>query len=189
MRLYIGLLHYPVYDKNRRRIASAITTVDLHDLSRLARTYGVKRFFVINPLEDQQRLAERILHHWVNGFGARYNRNRKEAIELIRISPTLEASVGEIMEREGEPPLVMVTDASKRMAKTSLTFSEAVDILGSEKVVLLIFGTAWGLDEEIMQKADYILDPIKGACGSGYNHLSVRTAAGIILDRLIGEYE
>ena len=83
MRLYIGLLHYPVYDKNRRRIASAITTVDLHDLSRLARTYGVKSFFVINPLEDQQRLAERILHHWIDGFGAGYNRNRKEAIELM----------------------------------------------------------------------------------------------------------
>jgi tRNA (guanine37-N1)-methyltransferase len=189
MRLYIGLLHYPVYDKNRRRIASAITTVDLHDLSRLARTYGITRFFVINPLEDQQRLAERILHHWVNGFGARYNRSRKEAIELIRISPTLEASVREIMEWEGEPPLVMVTDASKRVAKTCLTFSEATDILGSEKVVFLIFGTAWGLDEETIQKADYILDPIEAAGGSGYNHLSVRTAAGIILDRLIGEYK
>ncbi len=189
MRLYIGLLHYPVYNKNRQRIASAITTVDLHDLSRLARTYGVKRFFVINPLEDQQRLAERVLGHWISGFGATYNRNRKEAIELIGISPTLEASKEEIMELEGEAPLLMVTDASKRVEETSLTFSEAANIIGSDRVVFLIFGTAWGLDEEIMQQADYILDPIEAEGKSGYNHLSVRTAAAIILDRLIGRWE
>ena len=187
MRLYIGLLHYPVYNKNRQRIASAITTIDLHDLSRLARTYGVKRFFVINPLEDQQRLAERILGHWVSGFGATYNRNRKEAIQLIGISPTLEASIREIKEIEGESPLIMVTDASKRVEKTSLTYADAASIIGSERVVLLLFGTAWGLDEEMMQRADYILDPIEG--GSDYNHLSVRTAAAIILDRLIGRYK
>jgi tRNA (guanine37-N1)-methyltransferase len=189
MRLYIGLLHYPVYNKNRQRIASAITTVDLHDLSRLARTYGVKRVFVINPLEDQQRLAERILRHWVSGFGAAYNRNRKEAIELIGISPTLEASKEEIMELEGEAPLLMVTDASKRVEKTSLTFSEAADIIVSDRVIFLIFGTAWGLDEEMMQQADYILNPIEAEGKNGYNHLSVRTAAAIILDRLIGRWE
>jgi tRNA (guanine37-N1)-methyltransferase len=189
MRLYIGLLHYPVYNKNRQRIASAITTVDLHDLSRLARTYGVKRCFVINPLEDQQRLAERISQHWVSGFGATYNRNRKEAIELIGISPTLEASKREITESEGESPLLMVTDASKRVGETSLTFSEAANIIGSDKVVFLIFGTAWGLDEEIMQEADYILDPVEAEGENGYNHLSVRTAAAIILDRLIGKWE
>ena len=50
MRLYIGLVHYPVYNKNRLRIASAITNFDLHDLSRAARTYGVKKFYVITPL-------------------------------------------------------------------------------------------------------------------------------------------
>jgi hypothetical protein len=46
----VGLLHYPVYNKNYETIASAITTFDLHDCSRLAKTYGVKTFFVITPL-------------------------------------------------------------------------------------------------------------------------------------------
>ena len=63
MRLYIGLLHYPVYNKNYETIASAITNTDLHDLARLARTYGAKKFFVITPLRDQQELAGRILKH------------------------------------------------------------------------------------------------------------------------------
>jgi hypothetical protein len=49
---------------------------------------------------------------------------------------------------------------------------------------LLVFGTAWGLAEAFISEADYILEPITGS--PDYNHLSVRTAAGIILDRLLG---
>jgi hypothetical protein len=186
VRLYIGLVHYPVYNKNRQRIASAITTFDLHDLSRLARTYGVRRFFVINPLEDQQRLAERVLRHWAKGYGATYNRFRKEAIELLRVVPSLEDSVNQVMELEGEAPLLVATDAS-RQAEGSLTYREAVNILNAKKPVLLLFGTAWGLDADLISKADHILDPVEGV--NGYNHLSVRTAAAIILDRLAGRYE
>jgi tRNA (guanine37-N1)-methyltransferase len=186
VRLYIGLIHYPVYNKNRQKIASAITTFDLHDLSRLARTYGVKRFFVINPLEDQQELAERVLRHWAVGYGATYNRYRKEAIELIRVVPSLEDSVREIIEMEGETPLLIATDAS-RQAEEILTYEEAADIIHSKKVVHLLFGTAWGLDADLIKNADYSLDPVKG--GTDYNHLSVRAAAAIIIDRLAGRYE
>jgi len=183
VRLYIGLLHYPVYNKNYQRIASAITTVDLHDLSRLARTYGVKRFFVITPLKDQQRLAGRILRHWTTGYGARYNRHRKEALELITIVPSLEESLKKITEMEDEAPLLIATDASKQEAR-SMAYTKAREIINSERVVNLIFGTAWGLDREVIKRADYILDPIEG--NTGYNHLSVRTAVAIILDRLAG---
>jgi hypothetical protein len=186
VRLYIGLIHYPVYNKNRQKIASAITTFDLHDLSRLARTYDVKSFFVINPLEDQQRLAERVMRHWAIGYGATYNRYRKEAIELIRVVPSLEDSVREIIEMERETPLLIVTDAS-RQAEGTLTYRKAANIIHSEKVVFLLFGTAWGLDADLMSKADHVLDPVEG--GTDYNHLSVRTAAAIILDRLAGRYE
>ena len=87
MRLYIGLVHYQVYNRNYRIIASAITTLDLHDISRLARTYDLRRFFVITPLVDQQMLAEQVRRHWTEGYGARYNRHRQEAIKLIRVVP------------------------------------------------------------------------------------------------------
>jgi hypothetical protein len=36
-----------------------------------------------------------------------------------------------------------------------------------------------------MEQADYILEPIYGP--GEYNHLSVRSAVAIILDRLLGE--
>ena len=185
MRLYIGLLHYPVYNKNDEKIASAITNFDLHDLSRLARTYGVKRFFVITPLDNQQKLAERILHHWTDGYGAKYNSDRKEAIELIEIVPSLDSSVEIIREIEGEDLVLIATDALKNNEK-SITFKKTIELLHSDKIVFIIFGTAWGIHKEILNLFDYVLDPIEGP--HEYNHLSVRTAAGIILDRLIGRY-
>lgn len=183
MRLYIGLVHYPVYNKNRLRIASAITNFDLHDLSRVARTYGVKEFYVITPLLDQQELAGRILEHWKLGYGAAYNPCRKEALELVKICSSLEEAVGEVRGSEGEDPLLIATDASKKRDR-SLSYPAAKVLVRSSRAILLLFGTAWGLDREILEKVDYVLDPIEG--GTEYNHLSVRAAAAIILDRLAG---
>jgi hypothetical protein len=161
MRLYIGLLHYPVYNKNYQIIASAITNADLHDLARLARTYGVKKFFVITPLRDQQELAGRILKHWTTGYGATYNRHRKEALALIAISPSLEETIREISEMEGKEPLIIATDAKKQKTG-SLTYRRAVEIIDTEKVVMIMFGTAWGLDKAVVNQADFILDPVEG---------------------------
>jgi len=183
MRLYIGLVHFPVYNKNNQRIASAITTIDLHDIARLARTYDVRRFFVITPLDDQQRLADRIRSHWTNGYGARYNGHRKEAIELVEIVSSLEQAIDAIRTLEGEAPLILATDASKQKHR-SISYEQARGLVRDEKVVILIFGTAWGLDQSIMEEADCVLDPIFGR--TDYNHLSVRTAAAIILDRVAG---
>ena len=183
MRLYIGLLHYPVYNKNNQTIASAITNFDLHDLSRLSMTYGVRKFFIITPLDDQRRLAERIILHWTNGYGARYNVDRKEAFKITDIARSLAEAIDKIREIEGEKPILIATDAAKRV-RGSITFSRTIEILNSEKTVLILFGTAWGLHEEVIDMADFMLEPIRGK--NGYNHLSVRTAAGIILDRLAG---
>jgi hypothetical protein len=164
-------------------IASAITTLDLHDLSRLAKTYDIKRLFVVTPLEDQQRLASRVLNHWTTGYGAQYNRDRKEAFAVTAISPSLEAAVAEIAALEGEHPLLIATDARHRDGH-SISYREGGDLIVSARTVFLLFGTAWGLDRAVLEKADYILDPIMGR--TAYNHLSVRTAAAIVIDRLVG---
>jgi len=54
----------------------------------------------------------------------------------------------------------------------------------NEKPYLILFGTGWGMTEELIGKADAVLPPILGE--NEYNHLSVRSATAIILDRLIG---
>ena len=183
MTLYVGLVHYPVYNKNQESIASAITNVDLHDISRLARTYDVGIFFVITPLEDQQKLAKRIVGHWVVGYGATYNPHRKEAIALVKIVPTIEETIERITGIEGQKPLLMATTASKQ-GERPISYSCARMIINSGRSVFLIFGTAWGLAKSLIHQADYVLDPIEGC--NEYNHLSVRSAAAIILDRLVG---
>ena len=184
MRLYMGLIHYPVYNKNYDRIASAITTLDIHDLARLAKTYGVKRLFIVTPLCDQQNLVRRILRHWIDGYGGRYNRHRKEALELVCVVSDLDRAVEEIKETEGKTPLIIATDARHKKNVRYMSYERARGIIQEDKTVILLFGTAWGLHEEVMKKTDNILDPVSGK--TGYNHLSVRTAAAIILDRLSG---
>jgi hypothetical protein len=186
MRLYIGLVHYPVYNKNREKIASAITNFDLHDLSRLARTYGARRLFIITPLSNQHKLAERISTHWTSGYGASYNVHRKEALEVISVVDSLEVAVNAVSEAESGRPLMIATDAS-RQVEHSIDYLRTRELLKSERTVLLLFGTAWGLHEDVLKMCDFILDPVEG--GTDYNHLSVRTAAGIILDRLAGKYQ
>lgn len=49
--LYIALLHYPVYNKNKQVTATAIFNYDIHDISRISKTYGVKKFFIVQPLQ------------------------------------------------------------------------------------------------------------------------------------------
>jgi len=185
MSFYIGLLHYPVYNRRGEIIVSAITSLDLHDLARLARTYGARRFYVINPLTDQQDLARNICRHWVSGYGARYNKDRQEAMSLISVVPTLESSVSEIRDSEGEIPTLMVTDAGKGKGE-KVNYNLAREIVASNKVVMILFGTAWGIAKELIRRADYLLEPIYGV--SNYNHLSVRTAAAITLDRLFSQF-
>ena len=51
--------------------------------------------------------------------------------------------------------------------------------------ILLLFGTGFGLTDEVMDSSYKILEPIRG--NTKYNHLSVRSAVSIILDRLLGE--
>jgi len=79
--------------------------------------------------------------------------------------------------------VIVVTDASRKTAP-GLTYVQARNMVRADQVILLLFGTAWGLVDEVFEKADYLLDPVEGY--TNYNHLSVRSAAAIILDRLVG---
>lgn len=180
-RLYLGLVHHPVYNKNGDTIASAITTLDLHDLARLCRTYGLKRFLVITPLDDQRELAERVIRHWTEGHGARYNRDRKEAVEQIAVAPDIDAAVEAVRIAEGETPRLIATDAAP--GDGTLGFDEARELLREDPPAMLLLGTAWGLHRDLLDRADHVLEPIRGT--GRYNHLSVRAAGAIILDRLV----
>ncbi|MCH8055682.1 MAG: tRNA (guanosine(37)-N1)-methyltransferase TrmD [Deltaproteobacteria bacterium] len=182
-RLYLALLHYPVYDKNGRVVTSAITNMDIHDIARSARTYGVRRFYVVTPIKALQKLALKILTHWERGYGSQYNETRKEALSLVRLKDTLDDAIMAVEQECGSKPRLVVTSA--RSGKERTSFAELRETLRkSRKPFLLLLGTGWGLTETVTAQSDYILQPIEG--GTDYNHLSVRSAAAIILDRLSG---
>lgn len=184
MRLYLGLVHHPVYNKHGDTIASAVTTLDLHDLARLSRTYGLKRLFVITPLADQQKLARRVIRHWTEGYGASYNPDRKEALEQIAVVSTVDEAAEAVRVTEGAVPRTIATDAAPAK-RGRLGFEEAGSLLCEDRPVMLLLGTAWGLHRDVLDRADHRLEPIRGT--GSYNHLSVRTAAAIIIDRLVSE--
>jgi len=180
----IALLHYPVYDRNRRVVATAVTNLDLHDIARLARTYGLFRYFVVTPVAEQQMLAERVRSHWQDGWGGSYNPTRREAFELLRVMPGLEDVLEELRDIHGRPARIVATGAGDREnAVTGKALREM--IRDDEGPFLILFGTGWGMTDEVFDRADLVLEPIKGP--GDYNHLSVRAAAAIIIDRLLGE--
>jgi tRNA (guanine37-N1)-methyltransferase len=183
-RIYVALLHYPVYDKNGQVVTSAITNMDVHDIARSAKTYGIRGFYVVTPVKALQKLVLKIMTHWERGYGAQYNETRREALSLLRLKDTLDDVMVDL-ERECESkPVVVVTTARSGERRTS--FTEMREMLKREKrPLLLLFGTGWGLAETVLAQSDYILEAVQG--GTDYNHLSVRSAAAIILDRLLGQ--
>jgi hypothetical protein len=180
-RTYVALVHHPVHDREGKTVTTAITNLDLHDIARSCRTYGLAGYLVVTPLSSQQELAARIAGHWKTGYGATHNPLRGEALALLEVVPSLEAARDQVLQLEGRRPLVVATTAATR--PDQVTAAAAVEA-ASERPLLVIFGTGWGLTEEVLCAADLTLEPLKGP--SDYNHLSVRSAAAIVLDRLFG---
>ncbi len=179
----LALLHHPVLDKGGRIVTTAVTNIDIHDLARSARTYGIRRFFVVTPVEALRALARRIIEHWETGYGSTYNTTRKDALSIVRIAPELDGAILEIERETGQRPRLVVTSA--RPAAEAVTFaSYREELRGASRPQLLILGTGWGLAPEILARADLRLEPIVGV--ADYNHLSVRAAGAVILDRLLG---
>jgi len=179
--LYIALLHYPVLNKEGKTVVTAIANMDLHDIARTAKTFGVEKFYVINPVEAQRRLAGQIIGHWREGYGALYNPFRKDAFEIAEIRSSLEEVLEEITAAHGFRPQVITTGAGLQVH--SLTCAGLKELLKRNHLpYLLIFGTGSGIAQEVVNQADYRLEPIRGK--NGYNHLPVRAAVAVILDRV-----
>lgn len=184
-KLYLGLVHYPVKNKKGDEIVTSVTNLDIHDIARSARTFGVKKYFIITPLTAQHQLVNRILEHWKKDQSNIYNPDRYDALTTVQLSQSLDDARQEVCRQEGVDPLIAVTGANfkeysgdaKRLKKK---------ILLDNIPLFLLFGTGWGLSASITEQADYKLSPISGCAPDGHNHLSVRSAVAIYLDRIQG---
>ncbi|MEI8348235.1 MAG: RNA methyltransferase [Pseudomonadota bacterium] len=184
---YVGLVHYPTVNKNGEEIITSVTNLDIHDIARSCRTFGVKKYFLINPLEPQREVAERILQHWRKDQSNQYNPDRCVALQTVQWAYTI-AEAREIIEKEEQKaPLVAVTSAQFKEADgdvksllTKIFFDNELD----NRPLFLLFGTGWGLSASVVNEADFRLVPIFSHNLDGYNHLSVRSAVAIYLEKI-----
>ncbi|OIP48887.1 MAG: hypothetical protein COZ12_09240 [Deltaproteobacteria bacterium CG_4_10_14_3_um_filter_60_8] len=183
LALDVALVHYPVVNKTGETIGAALTNLDLHDIARACRTFGVGRFYVVTPHHDQQGMIREILAHWRTGHGARANPDRSAALALVRICPDLDSLYAAVTAERGQRPTILATSA--RAGGKSWTFDRSKSAIAAGGPMLLLFGTAWGLAPEVLAGVDGVLPPIVGPDIS-YNHISVRSAVAIVLDRLLG---
>jgi hypothetical protein len=173
-----------MYNKLQQIITTSITNLDLHDISRAARTYGIEGFFIVHPHPQQQSLIKDIIHYWTEGYGGQYNPDRLEALQLMQLVSSLEEATAAITDVHKQKPLCVATDA--RIYPNTISYRQLKErLFQGEEVFLLLFGTGWGMEAELVNSCDYRLEPIEG--DRAYNHLSVRSAVAIILDRLLGE--
>ena len=179
----IALVHHPVLDRQGAIITTAITNLDLHDLARSACTYGVRTLFIVHPVLAQRELAQRVKMHWVGGSGARRIPTREPAMALIEVVPSLDdvyAALG------GRSSVDVYATSARRDDRKTTSYAEGRSRLAAERTALILFGTGWGLADALVDASDVLLAPIVGASETGYNHLSVRAACAIVLDRLLG---
>jgi len=185
MKLYLGLVHHPIKNKLGEMVTTSVTNLDIHDIARSCRTFGVKKYFLVTPFAAQRELVDSILGHWEGDVANAYNPDRQDALSIARAVDSIETAIAQITEIEGQAPMIAVTganfdsfdgDASQLTKKLEL----------GNMPCFLLFGTGWGLHPIALEKADFKLSPIVSKNSDGYNHLSVRSAVAIYLDRMLG---
>ena len=158
--------------------------MDIHDIARSAATYGLKKYFIVTPLSDQQRIVKKLLEFWQTEVGAGYNPQRFEALKSVILVSTLEEALKQIEHDENAQPLLIATSAKAHPNVPVITYYDQERVWCLKRPVVFILGTARGLSQSLIEKCDFLLGPVKGF--SVFNHLSVRSAAAIIFDRWLG---
>jgi len=181
--VYCALVHHPVLDRAGIEVTTSVTNLDVHDIARSACTYGLRGYFIVSPIDAQVPVVQRIVDHWRDGAGRRRFPERARALSLVEIAPSVESACARIAAQEGSEPRLVATTARRGEGRCSYE-EESAKLAIAERPTLILFGTGHGLSPRLLESADAILTPI---CGPGdFNHLSVRAAAAITLDRLFG---
>ncbi len=183
-RVAIALVHHPVLDREGGVITTAVTNLDVHDIARSSRAYGLEAFYVVHPVPAQRELVERLRAHWTEGGGAKRIPDRKDALALVRVVTTLDEAIAALAAGGPAPELWATAARAHGRVEPYGALRARLDEPGPP--VLLLFGTGWGLTHELQERVDARIAPIVGV--GPWNHLSVRAACAITLDRLLGAW-
>jgi len=183
-KIYVALIHYPVLGRKGGIVSSSVTNLDVHDIARTCRTYKIKGYFVVTNLPAQREIVDNVLNYWLNEFGKEYNPSRSEALAIVESVSYIEDMIDRVRTIEGCEPRLVFTSARK--AEISIGYGDLSEaIMESTEPHVILFGTSWGLPQEVRDICEHVLEPIRGS--SDFNHLSVRSAVAIVLDRIINE--
>ncbi len=185
------LVHYPVSLGPKKIGASSLTNLDIHDIARISRSYAMGSFYPVTPLHDQLRVLEEILRHWTRGPGGIGNADRAQALGLVQPATSLEEAVAHMTAQHGTRPRLVASSAvwpaRGKASKPECMPMTPRDVRRwcDQGPVMLCLGTAQGLAPEVLEQCEGTLRPVRFL---GYNHLSVRSAAAILADRILGDY-
>ncbi|GMU19236.1 MAG: hypothetical protein AMXMBFR12_04280 [Candidatus Babeliales bacterium] len=182
---YVALMHNDVITGDGDRVGTtSVTSLDMHDIARSAKTYGIKHYYIVTQLLDQQKIVRKLLDFWQTGSGVEYNASRHSAVKQVDVISSFDQVLEEIEKKEGVKPLVIATSARLTDHPGQITFHDQGRVWSHNRPILLIFGTGKGLSQSILDRCDFLLVPVEGM--TNYNHLSVRSAVAVILDRWLG---
>jgi tRNA (guanine37-N1)-methyltransferase len=187
---YAALMHGDVLLKDQnspgqtRVGTSSVTSFDLHDISRSSLTYGLKNYFIVTPLKDQQQIVNTLLDFWNMPIGINYNKHRHQAVSRVKLQNNIDEVIAQITAQEGKAPILIATSARSVEHVKKINFYDQSEVWQHNRPVLFLFGTAKGIAPHVVERCDYLLGPIEGF--TDFNHLSVRSAAAIVFDRWLG---
>jgi tRNA (guanine37-N1)-methyltransferase len=183
-RTHLALVHHPVLDRTGAVITTALTNFDIHDLARSSLTYGLAGYHIVTPITSQRDKAAHIAKLWIDDAQGEH---RARALALVRTAASIEAVIAELTAAHGLAPVVVATSA--RPDSFAALPRRSASALRTEATtnpapLLILLGTGWGLAEALIPSVSRVLAPIEGV--SAWNHLSVRSAGAVLLDRLFG---
>ncbi len=184
---YAVLMHTNVMVPGINEGTTSVTSLDIHDIARSARTFGLKGYFVVTPLADQQKIVHKLLSFWRSDAGIGYNGQRHDALQIVNTATSFDEAVAAIEAQEGAAPLIIGTSARQaehQQHAQPITYYDQKRVWHPKRPVIFVFGTGLGLAPSMLERCDFMLPPIGGF--SSFNHLSVRSAAAIVFDRWLG---
>lgn len=184
-RTHLALVHHPCVDRTGAVVATSLTNFDIHDLARSTMTFGLAAFHIVTPIGAHREKAEHIAQLWM-GDGD-HGEHRARALRLVRTADSIETVTSALESEYGRAPVVVASSAKPtsfpdagRRTPAQLVAEFAAD----PAPMLILLGTGWGLADALIPSVSRILTPIDGY--TDWNHLSVRSAGAILLDRLFG---
>jgi len=198
-RTHLALVHHPCVDRTGKIVTTSLTNFDIHDLARSTMTYGLAAYHIVTPVTVHREKAAHIASLWLEdeqarGEGGRAplrapptSGSRAGALALVRTADSVETVLAELTAEYGRAPFVVGTSARPESFPTAPRRSP-IELLAEASLdprpLLILLGTGWGLADHLIPSVSRVLAPIEGA--SDWNHLSVRSAGAILLDRLFG---